>query len=388
MARPSYPKSTVWEKGCKKNYHQFISSFPPSSHSNPKTQHRSQLALPSHKSSPLDTLLSQPIEFIKTQTTSKPFTGDQTMSSFGYFNNKKMKRKGNSVSSKDKVNKMKRDTTIKNVDRPDLSEDQPLDQSQSSRGRRVAGEGSIEKTTHKIPAKKTRQPSTEKFGILPKERQIKPDEELADAAPIKPKTSYRIGTKLNPVLPKEGKERNGLPKVPHLPKPGVLSGSCPVSTTPPPNRTTPLHVSERMAILEVNPTTKNKSKNLKPNPNTIVNTSGKIVVSGKSDLKRKPEALSEQPPKRRHHELRVKGLANTSFFCYRNSVLQFLASSTSFIKENIRHTEEKCHCGPYCTSCALGHFFHSHFRPAGGKHALNQSLKMHPNTCLLCSTKG
>lgn len=163
MARPSYPKSTVWEKGPKKNYHQFISSFPPSSHSNPKTQHRSQLAPPSHTLSPLDTLLSQRIEFIKTQTTSKPFTGDQTMSSFGYFNNKKMKRKGNSVSSKDKVNKMKRDTTAKNVDRPHLSGDQPLDQSQPPRERRVVGEDSIGKTTHKVPAKKAQAPFINPF---------------------------------------------------------------------------------------------------------------------------------------------------------------------------------------------------------------------------------
>lgn len=34
-----------------------------------------------------------------------------------------------------------------------------------------------------------------------------------------------------------------------------------------------------MAILELDPTTKNQSKNLKPNSDTIVNTSGKIVVS-------------------------------------------------------------------------------------------------------------
>jgi len=158
MARPSCPKSTVREKGPKANYHQSIPSFPPSSHSNPKAQHRSQLALPSHNLSPLEILLLQPIEFIKTQTTSNPLTDDQTINGIGYFNNKKIKGMGNSVSSKHKAVKRRGDIPAKNVHSQEPDEGELPGQSQRLYQRRVVGESSTGKTANKISVKKAQAP--------------------------------------------------------------------------------------------------------------------------------------------------------------------------------------------------------------------------------------
>jgi len=163
MARPSYTKSTVWEKGYKTNHYQSMLSFPLSSHSDPKTHHRPQLTLPSHNLSPLEILLSQPIEFIKTQTTSNPLTGDQTVPGLGYFNNIKMRRQGNSISSKDKAVKARRDIPARNVDSQEPVWDELLGQSQRSHERRVVREGSIGKTTHKISAEKAQAPFIKPF---------------------------------------------------------------------------------------------------------------------------------------------------------------------------------------------------------------------------------
>jgi hypothetical protein len=61
---------------------------------------------------------------------------------------------------------------------------------------------------------------------------------------------------------------------------------------------------------------------------------------------------------------RVKGLQNPHILCYRNSALQFLASSAKFVELIIQHAEDKRNCkvGQSCIACALAEFFSLHFR--------------------------
>ncbi|KAG0642540.1 hypothetical protein HOY80DRAFT_1007883 [Tuber brumale] len=336
MARPPCPKPMPREKGFK--CQQSTLSFPASSSSNPKTQYSSQPAPTSHTLSPLETLLSQPIPFVKTQTISGALAECQTVFSLGYFG-KEMGRKRCLVSVEGKaIKKMRRDSSTKDVDDRDPSGDEVLGQSQPVREWRVVGEGSVGKTASETPARKIKLLHSRKTTVPLKDRKNEPNKELANTTPKKSTASGGTLVKPIPGSPKEVIKKNGLKKVSHLLEPGVQNGPYTGSAVLLPDGTT----APGMATLERESTSKGQFRNLKLNTGSVANNSGKTIVSGTSDLNRKSEALSERSSGKCPDKLRVKGLMNTSFFCYRNSVLQLLASSTVFVEEITRHINEKC----------------------------------------------
>ncbi|PWW74791.1 cysteine proteinase [Tuber magnatum] len=373
MPRPTYSKPISWGNGLRRNNHLSISPFRPST-SDPKTQHpSSQLAPSSHTQFSLHDLLSPPIRFVKTQTISGTLTQDQTMSSIGYLN-KGMKRKGGSVSPKEKSpKKIRRDSSAENVDDQNLCGNEPLEQPQPLREGGVAEEDSVGGAVFRFSARKMKQPSPRGSNVSLKEKQNRSNQKPATVVPTGAKAGLAARTESGTVLSKEKTEKNGLKEVPHFPKSVPHNGSYIKSTILTPDSATAPLVSQKVTRHKSG-STKDQFENLKSNSDPIANASGKTVASEKSDPNTKPRDLSEESSKRYNNDMRVKGLNNSSYFCYRNSVLQFLSCSTVFVKEIVEHMKEKCDCVPICTSCALGKFFQNHFRPAEGEQTLNTNL--------------
>ncbi|CAZ84915.1 unnamed protein product [Tuber melanosporum] len=333
MARPSCPKPILREKGPR--CHPSTLSFPTASASNSKTQHASQLALISHTLSPLHTLLSQPIPFVKTQTISGTLAECQTVLSLGYFG-REMGRKRSLASAEGKaIKRVRRKGSTNNVNSRDLGGDELLEQPQPVSERKVVGEVSVGKTTLETPARKIKLPQPGKSTIPPKDKKNKPNKELANTTSTKSKANGGATSKPVPGSQKKVIKKNGLKDVPHLPESGVPSGQSTGSTVLLPDGAT----APGMTIVERDSTSKSQFKNLKLSTGSIANTSGKTVVSGTSNPDRKTEALSERYSGEYPDKQRVKGIQNRSAFCYRNSVLQLLASSEVCVQEMIGHIE-------------------------------------------------
>ncbi|RPB00073.1 hypothetical protein L873DRAFT_855164 [Choiromyces venosus 120613-1] len=337
MACPTSPRPMPWEKGPKRSNAPSTSSLSSSSSSNPNAQHLPQPPIPSRTLSSVETLLSHPIKFVKAQTTSQTLTEDQTISSLGYFN-KSTKRKRDSMPKRSiGPKRVKKNHPIKPLNDQGLSEDELLRSSPTLSPSVSVAEALVDKSTFKDSTRKRKQPSPGTFDGEGNNSSQVPVNQISK----KPISSQQINSSLSRSLLNED-ERNNL--------------------------------KEKNAVLESDLTTRKESKHLKHTADLIANTSDKTIVS--PVLKKKSEVLSEQSSESRPNDFRVKGLMNASIFCYRNSVLQLLASSPSFVKEIIAHPNEKCYCGDGCASCALGKFYKNHFRHAGKKQILNTSLSI------------
>ncbi|KAI5787107.1 hypothetical protein EDC01DRAFT_660636 [Geopyxis carbonaria] len=69
---------------------------------------------------------------------------------------------------------------------------------------------------------------------------------------------------------------------------------------------------------------------------------------------------------------KVKGLHNPSNYCYRNSVLQFLASSNGFVQRLATHQKQCKH--QHCAACSVAEFFDGHFHDSKSS-GTNHNLK-------------
>jgi hypothetical protein len=88
-----------------------------------------------------------------------------------------------------------------------------------------------------------------------------------------------------------------------------------------------------------------------------------------------PNPIPDISRLRKEKGRRVKGLRNPHIMCYRNAVLQLLASSRKFREEAARH-REKCSVGSACVTCGLANFFEFHYVNPGEKHSLNSNIRL------------
>jgi len=70
-------------------------------------------------------------------------------------------------------------------------------------------------------------------------------------------------------------------------------------------------------------------------------------------------------------DVKVKGIANPNYLCYRNSALQLLASCKIFREELAKHLAGPCKVVGACVACGLATFFAGHFHSGDSRFKTN-----------------
>lgn len=84
-----------------------------------------------------------------------------------------------------------------------------------------------------------------------------------------------------------------------------------------------------------------------------------------------PQRIKVQVDAEANKKVKVKGILNPHFLCYRNSALQLLASCKIFRDELAKHRVSGCKVKGACVACGLATFFADHFWNGKAKFATN-----------------